>query len=112
VNAAGVNERMFCRHFGTEDGLYAAALQHQHDGLTDAWFPILDKGVTLEPYQGMPMALTGFINALGRWRTLLLPETCAPVARLKDLYEREQWEGVLRDDCPFLLARATAMGAH
>jgi AcrR family transcriptional regulator len=126
VKAAGVNERMIYHHFGSKDGLYAAALQAQQDGLMDAWLPTLDVAVALPPAEGMRTALAAFADllfarpllvalwlheALGGWNTLPKPTTDTPVKQLRDIYERGQAEGVFRRDCPFLIAHAAVMSA-
>jgi AcrR family transcriptional regulator len=124
VKRAGVNERMIYHHFGSKDGLYAAALEAQRDGLAQAWRPILARAVELDPYDGMRMALTGFVDtlmarplslalwmheALSGWQTLVLPTADMLPAPLRDLYERGQREGVFRADCPFEVAYATVL---
>ncbi|MEA5366176.1 TetR/AcrR family transcriptional regulator [Amycolatopsis sp., V23-08] len=126
VKAAGVNERMIYHHFGNKDGLYAAALAAQQDGLMAAWQPVLDEAVTLDPYPGMRMALRAFAQnlmarpllvalwmheSLGGWNTLPPPDSDTPIKELRALYERGQAEGVFRADCPFLVAHATATSA-
>ncbi|MFJ1764527.1 TetR/AcrR family transcriptional regulator [Amycolatopsis sp. NPDC088138] len=126
VKAAGVNERMIYHHFGNKDGLYAAALADQQDGLMAAWQPVLDEAVTLAPYPGMRMALRAFAQnlmarpllvalwmheSLGGWNTLPPPESDTPIKELRALYERGQADGVFRADCPFLVAHATATSA-
>jgi AcrR family transcriptional regulator len=127
VARAGVNERMIYHHFGSKDGLYAAALEAQAHGLVEAWRRIIDRAVEMEPYEGMRTALAGFADvfadrpllvaltlheALGGWRTLPLPTaTMAPFPELRQLYERGQCAGVFRADCPFEIAHGVAMSA-
>ncbi len=127
VERAGVNERMIYHHFGSKDGLYAAALEAQASGLVGAWRRIIDTAAEMEPYQGMRTVLTGFAEvfaarpllvaltlheALGGWRTLPLPTAdMAPFPELRELYERGQHQGVFRADCPFEIAHGVAMSA-
>lgn len=126
VKRAGVNERMIYHHFGSKDGLYAAALEDQFTALHDAWSPVLEKAAALEPYDGMRMALGGFVDiitsrpqlvgmwlheALNSWRTLPLPTADMLSDTLRDLYRRGQRAGVFRPDCPYEIARGTALGA-
>jgi AcrR family transcriptional regulator len=126
VKRAGVNERMIYHHFGSKDGLYAAALEDQIAALHDAWAPVLEKAAALEPYDGMRMALGGFADiitsrpqlvgmwlheALNGWRTLPLPTADMLPGTLRGLYDRGQRAGVFRPDCPFEIAHGTAMGA-
>jgi AcrR family transcriptional regulator len=127
VQRAGVNERMIYHHFGSKDGLYAAALQDQAHGLVQAWSRIIDTAVEMEPYEGMRTVLTGFADvfaarplmvaltlheALGGWRTLPLPTADEmPFPKLRGLYERGQRQGVFRADCPFAVAHGVAMSA-
>ena len=126
VKRAGVNERMIYHHFGSKDGLYAAALEEQFTVLHDAWSPVLDEAAALEPYAGMRMALGGFVDiitsrpqlvgmwlheALNGWRTLPLPTADMLPSALRGLYERGQREGVFRLDCPFEVAHGTVMAA-
>ena len=64
VKSAGVNERMIYHHFGSKDGLYRAVMQEQRVRLGTDWTPALEKAVTLDPLDGMRLALSGFLNAL------------------------------------------------
>src|SRR6266498_4700941 len=48
VERAGVNERMIYHHFGSKDGLYAAALEAQASGLVGAWRRIIDTAAEME----------------------------------------------------------------
>jgi AcrR family transcriptional regulator len=124
VKAAGVNERMIYHHFGSKDGLYAEVMREQRAMLGAAWQPVLERAVTLEPYEGMRVALGGFFDALlarPQMAALLTHEGLgdAPLARpegvrglpapVRSLYERGQAEGVFAADVPFGLAYATSV---
>jgi AcrR family transcriptional regulator len=127
VQRAGVNERMIYHHFGSKDGLYAAALEAQANGLVQAWRQIIDTAAEMAPYQGMRTALAGFADAfaarpllvaltlheaLGGWQTLPLPTPDeVPFPKLRALYQRGQRQGVFRADCPFEIAHGVAMSA-
>jgi tetracycline repressor-like protein len=64
VNAAGINQRMICHHFGSKDALYAGVMREQRARLGGSWRPILERAVTMGPYPGMQLALGSFFNAL------------------------------------------------
>jgi AcrR family transcriptional regulator len=126
VKAAGINERMIYHHFGSKDGLYAAVMRDQRQRAGEAWWPILDKAATMDPYHGMQLALGGFFDAL-----LARPQVAALFAHealgdaplalpegvtgfpepLRSLYERGQAEGVFPAGVPFEIAYATAISS-
>jgi AcrR family transcriptional regulator len=124
VAAAGVNERMIYHHFGSKDALYRAVMEDQRTRLGSTWTPALEKAVTMEPYEGMRIALHGFLDALHaapQAAALLIHEALGdtPLAvpeqpqdllkPLKDLYERGQAEGVFAASVPFQVAYAVAV---
>jgi AcrR family transcriptional regulator len=126
VRRAGVNERMIYHHFGSKAGLYAAALEDQLDRMRRAWKPALDRSLRMSPYAGMRSALTACLDlllerptfvglmlqeALGGWRTIMVPDTAVCIVTLRELYVRGQADGVFCVDCPFELACPTAMGS-
>lgn len=124
VKAAGVNERMIYHHFGSKDGLYAAVMREQRTMLGEAWLPVLEKAVSMNPYPGMQLALGSFFDAL-----LARPQMAALLAHeglgdvplalpagvsglpdpVRSLYERGQAEGVFAAGVPFAVAYATAV---
>jgi AcrR family transcriptional regulator len=124
VKAAGVNERMIYHHFGSKDGLYAAVMREQRTMLGEAWLPVLEKAVSMDPYPGMQLALGSFFDALlarPQMAALLAHEGLgdAPLALpagvsglpdpVRSLYERGQAEGVFATGVPFAVAYATAV---
>jgi AcrR family transcriptional regulator len=124
VNAAGINERMIYHHFGSKDGLYAEVMREQRARLGEAWQPVLEKAVTMDPYPGMRLALSGFFDALlARPQVaalfaheglgdapLALPEGVSGLPEpVRSLYERGQAEGVFPAGVPFWIAYATAV---
>jgi AcrR family transcriptional regulator len=124
VQAAGINERMIYHHFGSKAGLYAAVMREQRTLLGAAWWPALEKAVTMDPYPGMQLALGSFFDALlarPQVAALLLHEGLgdAPIAlpegvtslpgQVRALYERGQAEGVFAAEVPFGIAYATAV---
>jgi AcrR family transcriptional regulator len=124
VQAAGINERMIYHHFGSKAGLYAAVMREQRTRLGEAWWPVLEKAVTMDPYPGMRLALGSFFDALlarPQIASLFVHEGLgdAPLALpegvtglpgpVRSLYERGQAEGVFAADVPFEFAYATAM---
>ncbi|HSZ44356.1 MAG TPA: TetR family transcriptional regulator [Streptosporangiaceae bacterium] len=124
VKAAGVNERMIYHHFGSKDGLYAAVMREQRTMLGEAWLPVLEKAVSMDPYPGMQLALGSFFDALlarPQMAALLAHEGLgdAPLALpagvsglpdpVRSLYERGQAEGVFAAGVPFAVAYATAV---
>ncbi|TYB45405.1 TetR/AcrR family transcriptional regulator [Actinomadura chibensis] len=126
VARAGVNERMIYHHFGSKEKLYAAALEDRFAELRAAWAPVLEKAVTMEPYEGMRFALSGFADiimgrprlvglwlheALNGWRTLPLPTADMLPSALSEIYARGQKTGVFSKARPFELAHGTAMAA-
>jgi len=124
VTAAGINERMIYHHFGSKDGLYAEVMREQRRWLGEAWQPVLEKAVTMDPYPGMQLALSGFFDAL-----LARPQVAALLAHeglgdaplalpegvrglpepVRSLYERGQAEGVFPAEVPFWIAYGTAV---
>ena len=124
VTAAGINERMIYHHFGSKDGLYAEVMREQRRWLGEAWQPVLEKALTMDPYPGMQLALSGLFDAL-----LARPQVAALLAHeglgdaplalpegvrglpepVRSLYERGQAEGVFPADVPFWIAYATAV---
>jgi AcrR family transcriptional regulator len=126
VKRAGVNERMIYHHFGSKEGLYRAAVDDQRSGIGEAWTPILDEAVAMEPYEGMRHALRGFydtIRARPYLMSLLMHEWLAagqfssfPVAeqlpvQMRKLYERGQSQGAFPADVPFEVAYGVAVGS-
>jgi len=124
VQAAGINERMIYHHFGSKAGLYAAVMREQRTRLGEAWWPALEKAVTMDPYPGMQLALGSFFDALlarPQIAALFMHEGLgdAPLALpegvtglpgpVRSLYERGQAEGVFAAEVPFEFAYATAM---
>jgi AcrR family transcriptional regulator len=124
VAAAGVNERMIYHHFGSKDALYRAVMEDQRTRLGSTWGPALEKAVTMEPYQGMRLALHGFLDALHAApqaaallihealgdTPLAVPEQSQDVLHpLKSLYERGQAEGVFAASVSFQVAYAVAV---
>jgi AcrR family transcriptional regulator len=124
VQAAGINERMIYHHFGSKAELYAAVMREQRTLLAAAWWPDLEKAVTMDPYPGMQLALGSFFDALlarPQVAALLLHEGLgdAPIALpegvsglpgpVRALYERGQAEGVFPAEVPFGIAYATAV---
>jgi AcrR family transcriptional regulator len=125
VAAAGINERMIYHHFGSKDGLYRAVMEDQRTRLASTWASALQKAVTMEPYEGMRLALHGFVDALHaapQAAALLIHEALgdAPLAipaqsdelpkPLRDLYERGQEAGAFAAQVPFEVAYAVAVG--
>jgi AcrR family transcriptional regulator len=124
VAAAGINERMIYHHFGSKDGLYRAVMEEQRTRVAGTWAPALEKAATMEPYEGMRLALHGFLDALHaapQAAALLIHEALgdAPLAipgqfqelprPLRDLYERGQETGVFAASVPFEVAYAVAI---
>jgi AcrR family transcriptional regulator len=126
VKRAGVNERMIYHHFGSKEGLYAAVIEAERMGLGAAWWPYLEKGAAMEPYEGMRAALSGFFEVVQRrprliallmhdWlsgrRSVSIPTVEQLPAPMRELYERGQRTGVFRLDRPFEVAYGTTVGA-
>ena len=124
VQAAGINERMIYHHFGSKAGLYAEVMREQRTRLGEAWWPVLEKAVTMDPYPGMQLALGSFFDALlarPQIAALFVHEGLgdAPLALpegvtglpgpVRSLYERGQAEGLFAAEVPFEFAYATAM---
>jgi AcrR family transcriptional regulator len=124
VAAAGINERMIYHHFGSKDALYRAVMEDQRTRLGGTWAPVLEKAVTMEPYEGMRLALHGFLDALRAApqaaallihealgdAPLALPQQAQELPRpLKDLYERGQAAGVFAASAPFEVAYGVAV---
>ena len=124
VAAAGINERMIYHHFGSKDGLYRAVMEDQRTRLGSTWAPALERAVTMAPYDGMRLALHGFLDALQaapQAAALLIHESLGdtPLAipvnsadllkPLRDLYERGQQNGVFAVSVPFQSAYAVAV---
>jgi AcrR family transcriptional regulator len=126
VKAAGINERMIYHHFGSKDGLYAAVMSDQRARLGEAWWPALEKTVTMDPYPGMQLALGSFFDAL-----LARPQVAAlfahealgdapiavpagvtgPPEPVRSLYERGQAEGVFPAGTSFEIAYTVAISS-
>ena len=126
VQAAGINERMIYHHFGSKDGLYAEVMRDQRARLGEAWWPALEKAVTMDPYPGMQLALGSFFDALlarPQVAALFVHEALgdAPIAvpdavtglpePVRSLYERGQAEGVFAAGVPFETAYAIAISS-
>jgi AcrR family transcriptional regulator len=124
VQAAGINERMIYHHFGSKAGLYAAVMRDQRMRLGEAWWPALEKAVTMDPYPGMQLALGSFLDVLlarPQIAALFVHEGLgdAPLALpegvtglpgpVRSLYERGQAEGVFPAEVPLEFAYATAV---
>lgn len=98
VNAAGINQRMICHHFGSKDALYAGVMREQRARLGGSWQPILERAVTMGPYPGMQLAFPEGFSGLP-----------APV---RPLHERGQAEGVFPADVPFGIAYVTVVSCR
>jgi AcrR family transcriptional regulator len=124
VKAAGINERMIYHHFGSKDALFRAVMEDQRTRLGSAWGPVLEKAVTMEPYEGMRLVLHGFLDALRaapQAAGLLIHEALGdePLAvpgqvqelpkPVRDLYERGQQSGIFAESVPFEVAYAVAV---
>lgn len=107
---------MIYHHFGSKDGLYAEVMREQRAMLGAAWQPVLEQAVTMEPYEGMRLALGGFFDALlarPQVAALLTHEGLgdAPLALsegvrglpapVRSVYERGQADGVFSPGVPF-----------
>ena len=125
VAAAGINERMIYHHFGSKDGLYRAVMEDQRTRLGSTWAPALERAVTMAPYDGMRLALHGFLDALQaapQAAALLMHEALGdtPLAipgqsqdlpkALRDLYGHGQEQGVFAASVPFEVAYMVAVG--
>jgi AcrR family transcriptional regulator len=124
VRKAGVNERMIYHHFGSKAGLYVAVLESQLQDLCAACQPALARSLRMNPYAGMRLVLTSYLDALlarpelvglllhealGGWPTTpQVGTTC--VMALRELYRRGQCEGFFHADCPFEVACVTLTG--
>ena len=125
VKAAGVNERMIYHHFGSKDGLYRAVMQEQRMQLGASWMPMVAEAATMEPYEGMRMALGSLFDvlvarpqvaalfvheALGD-QPLGIPEGAIPAdfGPIGALYARGQAEGIFPAAVPLSLAYMTAV---
>jgi len=92
--------------------------------LGTTWGPVLEKALTMEPYDGMRFMMGGFFDSLAARpqaaalfvqealvdQPLAVPENAdLDFGAIKGLYERGQAEGIFAPHIPFELAYITAV---
>jgi len=123
---ARVNERMLYHHFASKEGLYTAVLEHQWQGLAEAWQPLLAEASGLAPRPGLERAFVAlgrllfarpFVlrlamqEAMSGWRYAPRATIDQVPAELRALHRRGQRAGDFRRDVPFERLYFAILGA-